>query len=379
MGSSGRFSIANIKAKAKAKLEGLAGAAQSARQAEVQLPPGGESVSVEKALNSRCTSDTDGDPMQNHWGMVDSSFRLSETAIRDLVSTLRIPRFSEHALDVSVNGSTLALLADSSVKGFQRECMMVEAGMQQQAVCLVAAALGVGVTIQNTGEEGTAFSSGKIATLRIRVSPMKPSYNGSVWSTSAPDGLEGNLPLPSRDGPMPLLAAMKAVETSGHLGLQVDAISVGQLLWAARGRTPHYCLSKPFGLTIPTWGGAQGLTVSGVLSAGGAYRYVNDRAGKPMHSLARLPGDFTQILAALVAAYPGFSSFLFVSRAEPSCKALWETGCQLLNILLQAHAQGIAYRSMLLDQPQKAMFRTSEIGDPVAAVGINLKEQIRIG
>ena len=38
---------------------------------------------------------------------------------------------------------------------------------------------------------------------------------------------------------------------------RADKTKISQLLWAARGRTPHYVKSHPWGLTIPTWGGVQ--------------------------------------------------------------------------------------------------------------------------
>lgn len=333
---------------------------------------------MEKALNSRCTSDMDATPTQNHWGMFDPACRLSDAAIHDLVARARIPRFTNHALDVSVKGNILTLLADPLAQGFQRECMMVEAGMQQQAICLVCAALGIGMTIQNMGKEGTALSSKQFATLKILVNPMKPSYDGSVWATNPPDDLEANMPQPLRDGAMPLLAALATVDTSRHPGRPSFGKSVGQLLWAARGRTPHYCLSKPWGLTIPTWGGAQSLSTVALLSTTDAYRYINDLNGRPMHSLMKMPGDLMSIRRLLAGVCPECNTFLILSRTESSGRAAWEIGYQLLNLMLQAHAQEIAYHAILLDQSQQMAFRDSQIQNPVAVVGIDLKEQVRI-
>jgi hypothetical protein len=374
----GMFSIADVKTKIKALLCHWRRPLQNRGRAAAQLPPGGESVSVEKAMNSRCTSDTDGDPRENHWGMFDPTCKLSEATIHDLAARARIPRFTNLALGVSVKGNVLTIVSDAAAQGFQRECMMVEAGMQQQAILLECAALGIGVTIQNMGKDGTLLSSSKSATLKILVGPMKPSYDGSVWTTDAPDGLGGNLPQPTRDGAMPLLAALAAIDSLRHPGLPAYDRSVGQLLWAARGRTPHYYLSRPWGLTIPTWGGVQSLSTITLLSTAGAYRYDSDRGGAPMHSVLKIAGDSKPIRRLVSGACPDFNTFLVLSRTEFSGRALWEIGYALLNILLQAHALEIAYRVILLDQSQQTSFRGTEIQNAVAVVGIDLKGQIPI-
>ena len=45
---------------------------------EAELPDEGSTISVEKALNSRCSSDDDGNPRKFHWGMFDRTKKLSE-------------------------------------------------------------------------------------------------------------------------------------------------------------------------------------------------------------------------------------------------------------------------------------------------------------
>jgi len=42
------------------------------------LPLGGNRTSVERALNSRCTSDFDEDPKVFHWGMFNKANKLSD-------------------------------------------------------------------------------------------------------------------------------------------------------------------------------------------------------------------------------------------------------------------------------------------------------------
>ena len=63
---------------------------------------------------------------------------------------------------------------------------MIESGMQQQAICLICAALGVGMVFKNLSDNGVSFSDKYYATTRIQLDPMKPSYNGSSWSKLFP-------------------------------------------------------------------------------------------------------------------------------------------------------------------------------------------------
>ena len=44
---------------------------------KVELPSEGHAISVEMALNSRCTSDYDENPKRFHWGMFDTTKKLS--------------------------------------------------------------------------------------------------------------------------------------------------------------------------------------------------------------------------------------------------------------------------------------------------------------
>ena len=80
------------------KIENLFGSpaklAPDGKRAEVHLPPQGEAVSVEMALNSRCNSDYDENPNKFHWGMFDRTRKLPQTQIEEVVSLARIPRFT---------------------------------------------------------------------------------------------------------------------------------------------------------------------------------------------------------------------------------------------------------------------------------------------
>ncbi|OEU50949.1 MAG: hypothetical protein BA861_12040 [Desulfobacterales bacterium S3730MH5] len=67
---------------------------------EAELSPEGETISVEMALNSRCTSDYDGNSKKFHWGMFDGSRRLSETQIKRIIHLARIPRFTGRKVEI---------------------------------------------------------------------------------------------------------------------------------------------------------------------------------------------------------------------------------------------------------------------------------------
>lgn len=115
------------------------------KRLEAELPPEGEAVSIEMALNSRCTSDYDENPKRFHWGMFDGSRRLSETQIKRIIHLAKIPRFTGRKVEIQYEPNILTFVIDNHASGLARHWMMVESGMQQQAIALVCAALGVGM------------------------------------------------------------------------------------------------------------------------------------------------------------------------------------------------------------------------------------------
>lgn len=343
-----------------------------------RLPEGGENTSVETALNSRCSSDYDDKPEISHWGMFDRSARLSEQDVRRIIEYSDIRRLTDRKLEIRAQDSQLFFLADAEATGPARDRLMVESGMQQQAVSLVCAALGVGSLILNLGLNGKLISERDFATVRIQLGPMKPSYDGSYWSSAAPEKErkwhEGNLPVPARTGKVTLLSAMKAYDLSNPEGIQVDEPSLGQILWAARGRTPHFYNCTPWGLTIPTWTGKQDISGLHLLSKDGLFEYVNWKDKRPTHSLERIRHADNTRYRAMLQAFPPWDGFVILSAGEAHARALWEIGYQLLNLLLQAHALRLAYQLILLNADHKALFATSlEAGAPVAVIGIHLK------
>jgi hypothetical protein len=337
-----------------------------------KLPPEGPTISVEMALNSRCSSDYDGNPRKFHWGMFDRTRAISEKDAAEIVALAQIPRFTAGEIRIERDHSLLTFLIDGRFTNTQERWTMVESGMQQQAVGLMCSALGAGWVPRSQGKDGFRVSEERIATLKAKLGAARPTYDGSYWTDMTPSGRSawrrGSLPDPVRDGSEPLLATLASLTTRAEGSQKLTPESMGQLLWAARGRTPHLYKSRPWGLTIPTWGGEQNLTGVYVISDGQLAKYINWRNHRPTHSLEE-QGQVDQDLSPLVGE-SGLADRICIvlARNETFNRSLWEVGYQLLNILLQAKALDLSYQAVLLDEDQGRLFETMEIGDPVAIV-----------
>ncbi|MBZ5688633.1 MAG: hypothetical protein LAP86_26760 [Acidobacteriia bacterium] len=341
-------------------------------QQVVELPREGERVSVERALNSRCSSDYDNDPEIFHWGMFDTSARLSSNQVDRIVRLAERCRLSERGTRVETDQEALTFSADAAELEHAREARMIESGMQQQAVCLVCAALGAALVFDSQGPDGTYLSNQHFVATKMRLGAMKPSYGKSFWSTAAPENerpwLTGNLPDPKRDSQAPLLMAIEDFQPNRKDGARATLSDVSQLLWAARGRTPHLYKSNPWGLTIPTWQGLQNISSVHVAASSKLYQYVNWKNGRPTHRIeaeaTAMEVDHLQHLA------PGTDCFLVLTTDEAHTRALWEVGYQLLNIILQARALGLSYRTQVLSEKDRLGFAGMSRGTPVAMVAL---------
>jgi hypothetical protein len=339
---------------------------------EARLPSEGETISVEMALNSRCSSDHDGNPRKFHWGMFDRTKKLSETQVEGIVALAKIPRFTNGWIAIRAVGNMLTLFVDSQATDVEREWLMIESGMQQQSVGLVCSALGVGMVMRNLGKDGLPVSDEEHATVKILLDAMKPSYRGSFWTDMAPTGRapwqRGNLPDPVRDGQKPLLAALASLTTKTRSSEESTVESVGQLLWAARGRTPHLYKSRPWGLTIPSWGGEQNISSVYVISDNVLSEYTNWKHNRPTHTLTELKSIGQDTLSQLSGSLPPFDTLIVIGTNEDHCRSLWEVGYQLLNILVQAKVLDIPYDAALLDENRKRIFRSMGIRNPMAII-----------
>ena len=342
------------------------------RRTVAVLPDAGRRVSVETALNSRCCSDADGNPRRFHWGMFDTASKLPPEIIGEIAGRARaVPGLSADAVDILVEGEVLTCVIDGATGGLNRERLMIESGMQQQAVGLLCAALGVGMVFKSLGDDGVAISGGQWATTRIRLGPMKTSYGGAYWTSRIPSGsrpwVAGNLPEPLREGRSELLAVLERLALSRTSGQLAGMPQISQLLWAARGRTPHFYKSEPWGMTIPTSRGEQNVSSLYLASVDGLSRYVNWRNNRPTHSLEPVASRDQTMGSRLSELFPGCRVVILLAANENRARALWEVGYQLLNLLLQAAALDVPHEAAFLDSDQKAGLGAAGISTPIAA------------
>ncbi len=344
---------------------------------EINLLSEGYTASVEMTLNSRCTSDYDENPKKFHWGMFDRTKKLSDAQIEKIVHQAKIPRFTGGKVEIRPKRNVLNFVIDNHASGLLRDWMMVESGMQQQAIGLICAARGVGMVFRSLGHDGTIISDTDYATIKIKLDAMKPTYEGSFWSSSPPmvtkPWLRGNLPEPVRDGNKPLISVLENLKIENRGGKRSTDESVSQLLWAARGRTPHFYKSRPWGMTIPTCRGEQNISNVYLISDYKLFRYINWHRNRPTHSL-KVQGEIEiDSQNELTKLFPLGNCFIVMGKNDNFARALWEVGYQLLNLMLQAQALDLAFKAILLDENQKKTFRTIGIMDPVAALLLKRK------
>jgi hypothetical protein len=316
---------------------------RSSQKTGFDLPPGWEKTSVETALNSRCSSDYDDSTSINHWGLADGRATLQEEQLQLLEKIAHFHRFSEKIAGFDRNGNVMSFYIDPKVTGTDREMLTLESGVMMQTVGLACAAMGIAVVFSHLGENGSLLGEQKLGTLAYRLEPMKPSFQKSFWSSIPPVGEHpwktGNLPDPKRIGNVSVVKALDGV-AQGIVGSQaVDNDKIGQLLWAARGRTPHFYMSKAWGLTIPVALGIQNRSEIVVASVTGEpKRYLNWNEGRPTHSLETVTMDNRDLLKQLTKKYPSRDTFLLLTSTTNSLFALLEIGSMLQNILVQAAA-----------------------------------------
>lgn len=360
------------------KIEGLfkssAKLPPDSEKLEAELSPEGETISVEMALNSRCTSDYDGNSKKFHWGMFDGSRRLSETQIKKIIHLARIPRFTGRKVEIQCERNMLTFVIDNHASGLVRDWMMVESGMQQQAIALVCAALGVGMVFRGLGEDGAAVSDTDYGTVKVKLDAMKPTYDGSFWSSLPPAGtkswLRGNLSDPVRDGNEPLISVLENMKIENRSGRNSTDESVSQFLWAARGRTPHFYKSRPWGMTVPTSGGEQNASSVYLIRDDKLFKYINWHKNRPTHSLETLGKIDLDVYNQLMRLFPFHNSFIVIGKNIDFATALLEVGYQLLNLLVQANSLDILYQSALLDEAQKTLMRHLGVKHPVAVLAV---------
>ncbi len=273
----------------------------------------------------------------------------------------------------------LTFVIDNHASGLVRDWMMVESGMQQQAIALVCAALGVGMLFRGLGENGAAVSDTEYATVKVKLDAMKPTYDGSFWSSLPPAGtkswLRGNLPDPARDGNEPLISVLENMKIENRSGRNSTDESVSQFLWAARGRTPHFYKSRPWGMAVPTSGGEQNASSVYLIRDDKLFKYVNWHKNRPTHSLETLGKIDLDVYNQLMRLFPFHNSFIVIGKNIDFATALLEVGYQLLNLVLQAQALCLGYEAVLLDENHKKAFRSVGIKDPVCTFALRQRTE----
>jgi hypothetical protein len=332
-----------------------------------------EIVSVEKVLNSRCSCDFDGNPKENHWGIFLKDKHPSGKIIDHVLRCCRkTPRFSKEKLLFWFEDKHLFLGFEETTDPFNTRLLHIESGMQHEAVYLACTALGLGTCISNLGVDGTEYAN-RIATAKQIILEKGESYGASKFTTAAPGPekplRKGNLTLPMRNGKVECLSALERLTLSDDDGADADEADVSQLLWAAKGRTPHYIKSHPWGLTVPTWGGGQNYTSVYLIKENKLFRYINWTTrffsywwmiGKPTH-------DIKFVKHVKISLEPDYANSIILSRNEKTNRALWEVGYMLQNMFLQAKSLGISYKSNVFTKDDVGRLERSGISEAVAA------------
>jgi hypothetical protein len=241
-----------------------------------------EMVSIEEVLNSRCSSDFDFDPGKSHFGTFVNE-RPPETAINHIIHCLGTPRFSSGKLLNWFKDEYLFLGFENSKDAYAQRVLHIESGMQHEAIYLACAAEGVGTCIDNQGINGTQNGE-KTTTAKYLIMKMADPYETGRFTTKAPGPRKQfvpgkNLTEPFRKGNFECLPKLSRLATFNKSGASATEKDASQLLWAAKGRTPH-CIkinkwNLMWGLTIPTWGGGQDYTSVYLLKDRKLYLYGN--------------------------------------------------------------------------------------------------------
>ena len=335
-----------------------------------QPPLGGESISVETALNSRCNSDYEGVRNGLHWGMFSPDEKLSEEQIGKIAGISDIPRFTDHKIYIKSEKNRLTFIICNNASGIENNWLMIESGMQQQAVGLVCAALGVGLVFKNMGVNGKIISEQEYGTMQYLIGPMKPSYSGKYWTDLPPEKWkpwkQGNLSSPSRNGKKSLISALHECKVKKCKDKKADSTHVSQLLWAARGRTPHFYNSKPWGMTIPFSMGKNKLSSVYFIQESQIFKYVNWSMGRPTHSINKINNINSTDLDEIRKHYKPFEIYIILCQNDDYARSFWSIGYQLMNLLVQAETLDISYKASLMRYVEISKFEKIGIPRPSA-------------
>jgi len=343
-------------------------------------------ASIEKVLNSRCSSNLNSEPKKSHWGAF-INYPPPKKIVNRILSCCNIPRFSSGKLLHWFKNEYLFLGFEKPNDPYTERVLHIESGMQQEAVYLACTALGVGTCIHNQGINGTEYGE-KIATARHLIMETADPYKTGKFTTKTPGPekpfIKGkNLSKPLRDGDIecvPQLEHLTSFKKSGSLATKKD---ISQLLWAAKGRTPHlirkHVWNLQWGLTIPTWGGGQDYTSLYLIEDDKLFHYINwtkkfslpNRLfrekfkwtrGTPTHDIHFIRN------VNIRAQLDGADTAIILCQNEETSRALWEVGYMLENMFVQAKSLGISYETKLFSTEEILQLADLGVTNAVAAV-----------
>jgi hypothetical protein len=335
-------------------------------------------ISVEKVLNSRCSCDFDGNPKNNHWGMFIKDKHPSQESTQHVLQCCRVPQFSNGKLLFWFEDKLLFLGFEKTSDPFKTRLLHIESGMQQEAVYLACTALGLGTCIYNLGINGTDYGD-KIGTATHLILEKENTYGNQKFSTAAPGPEKPlkkgkNLSEPKRDGNVECLPELKQLTLFKDCGIRAEEKGISQMLWAAKGRTPHYVKSHPWGLTIPTMGGGQNYTNIYLFRQNKLFKYIHWTTwpfqfsrfwwitGNPTHDIRFIKN--LNILSELQNAKVG----ILIGQNEITNRSVWEVGYMLENMFLQARSLGISYKAKVFTDQEIKKLERNGIPGAVAAM-----------
>lgn len=343
-----------------------------------------EQASVESVLNSRCSSDLGA--TKSHFGTFINKYP-SEGTIDNILKCLNVPRFSDGPLLHWLENGFLYSGFKNPSDPFKQRLLHIESGMQHEAVYLACAAEGVGTCIHNQGIDGTQTED-KITTAKHQIMEIKDPYDSGKLTSKAPGPqkphiLGNNLTEPARDGDVECLAELPKLTTFRKSGSSATAKHISQLLWAARGRTPH-CIKVNrwkfmWGMTVPTWGGGQNYTRVYLVEHKKLYRYVNwTKEFTLMNRLLRekfrwTRGNPTHDIqfvrnVDISSQMDGHEEAIVLCQNEHTGRALWEIGYMFENMFLQAKSLDISYESKVFANTETSHLADQGVPNSVAAI-----------
>jgi hypothetical protein len=166
------------------------------------------------------------------------------------------------------------------------------------------------------------------------------------------------------------LQVLKNLEIRQKGASKADLPELGQLLWAAKGRTPHLYKSKPWAMTVPFWTDRVETTSVYLIRNRRLYRYVNWDSDHPTHSIAEIRTLSETEFAGMAKEFSGADRFIVLGRNDDHGRAFWEIGYELLNLLVQAKSAEVDYSAQLLDDAQSRQMTQLGMRNPLALVAL---------